>query len=173
MRSFTKYGTPLLLLATILPATIGCGGGGKKDDDRSYADYDISEETLSGLINGESWTFASGIARDVFGDGELFVELYPVAPEGDDPCSFSAYPISTATVLISVPPTTLDREITWRNSVTFYYTDGEEQINEIVVSGRIIIDDVSDTHLSGKLYATSDESELDGTFSVTVCEPWS
>lgn len=163
MKNSVKWTVPLLVLFSL-----GCGG--EKDEEGSYADYEISSEPLSGVINGEAWTFVSGTAQDIFDDGELWVDLYASAPSGDDPCSISAHGFEETSIIMSVPAEELDRELGLSTTVTFYYEDGGEPTNEIVTEGRLIIDEVTDETMSGRLFATADGGEVDGTFSVTICE---
>lgn len=162
MKVSVRWTAPFLVLFAL-----GCSGG--ENGEESYADYDISNEALSGEINGQAWTFVSGVAQDIFGDGKLWIDLYATAPDGD-PCSFSAYEVDETRIILTIPPEEFDKELSLSESITLFYDEDGESWNEIVTEGRLIVDEVTDTTLSGRLYATADGSEVDGTFSVTICE---
>jgi hypothetical protein len=164
-REGRKMNTKWLLFLALV-GTTACGGSDDKAD--SYADYEISGSDLSGEINGQSWAFSSGIAED-FGDGEYWITLYSVEPMGDDPCAFDAYAFEEPSVFVVAPLEETDVELSLNDNITFYYYEDDTPTNEIVIDGRLIIEEVTDTTVSGALYGVSDDSELDGQFDAVVC----
>jgi hypothetical protein len=88
-----------LISAIALIALFGCGGSGGSGG--SGGGYDIVDQPLQGVIEGNSYTFASGYAS-VF-SGECFCELYNIAPPtGTDPWSYF-YPSPYQSVIFSIP----------------------------------------------------------------------
>ena len=156
MIEFSKY-----VWALSCVALLGCSseGGG---------DHEISDQTLQGTINAADWTFVSGFADDLFGDGELWIELYAVAPAGGDPCSFSAYS-GEASIILSVAPDPIDVELSLSTNITFNYEDDGQTENDIGTEGRLIVDKSTDDTIGGGLYAVFESSEVDGNWEVPIC----
>ena len=66
----------------------------------------------------------------------------------------------------SEAPSVGETELGWGTTVTFY--DGS--INNGIITGKIKIDNVTTTEVTGKMYAKSDSNnEINGTFTLSRC----
>ncbi len=144
---------------TLMMFGAACGGDENKD---GKGGYDIASSPLEGQIGGEAFQVKSGFAADVFGDGDYWVELH--ATESEDPCS-RQFP-SGPHIILTTDLQPADTALGLQNNITFTY--GEAQ-NDIGTTGRLVIDGVSDGRLTGGLYASMRDNEVDGTFDVVVC----
>ena len=121
---------------------------------------DIDPTTLSGYVAGQQWTMVAGSA-DVFSSSEdFFAVMYPRAYT---PCSSEP---SGPHILVSIPMQVGDYSMNLSRNMTF--TDGEN--NLIATDGRIVVDSVSSTHITGGLHGTYDlDNEVSGQFDLTIC----
>lgn len=138
------------------------------DGDSSFV---ISEQTLTGTINGKSFTFVSGsFEEDSFDPTKISVTLYNVTLA--DVCNPG---ISTGKVKVffSIPESVGEINLSWGESnsqtVTMYDSDGNQNI--IATEGKINIISISNTTLEGGLVTASFEgSQVNGKFTLTRCE---
>ena len=145
----------LLALASLAPLAIGCGGGGS---------VDIATTTLAGKIGGQAWTFQAGHTSAFLSEGEpdFFASLYAQAFTA---CGLSE-PSGERHLLVSIPKEVGDYDLSLSLNMTF--VDGNE--NLIATDGRIVVDSVTDSRITGGLHATFDgDNEVDGQFDVTIC----
>jgi hypothetical protein len=140
----------------------GCGGG--KEDES----YDVTDQNLQGHIQGTAWEFVSGSASEGYEEGSLSITLYDVPPEGGDPCASGAYPLDRY-LSVQITPELQDRELSFSEPAAFISFDGETIYLDVAVSGRLIIDEISDDTVSGGLVAKTSDSKADGMFSVPIC----
>lgn len=155
-----------LVMFALIPALSACGPA---DDEEEV--YDVSTSPLSGTVAGESFSVASGFARPGFEEGELSIELHPV--EVEDPCALSAFTDSRRMILFSIVSEPQDVELGFGTgqTVTFAYEDADGGFqNDVATTGRLMIDEVSESTLIGGLYAEMDDHVVDGQFEVPVCE---
>lgn len=153
--------TTLLALAAGALVMFGTACGAD-DKDGDGGGFEIAQGALAGQIAGMPFETKSGFARDVFNDGEYWIELHDA--EVEDPCAMS-FPDGPHIILRS-DGQPMDAALSLQNNITFTY--GEAQ-NDIATTGRLVIDGIDGDMLSGGLYAKMDASEVDGTFSVPVC----
>lgn len=147
----------LLLLGT------GCGGG---DEEETFT---ITDQVLQGNVFGQSWQFVSGYAEDGFEEGEMSLRLYAVEATGGDPCAPSAYAPEERVVGLSIVPEPQETEFSFENAGNLsYYEDGTIYV-DIIVSGRLVIEEVTADTISGAMVGSSPDSEVDGYFSVPIC----
>ena len=146
-----------------LTICIVCSAACGPDSEGKSTTHEISQSLLAGAIAGEAFEFKSGWAADVFGDGEYWVELH--GTEVEDPCASRQFPDGPF-IILSVLPEPSDANLTLQHNITFAHGDAE---NDVATTGRLVIDGVAEGTLSGGLYATMREHEVDGTFSVPVC----
>lgn len=152
-----------LVLGLLLLVAAGCGGGEEEET------YTISDQVLQGNVLGQSWQFVSGYADDGFEEGEMWIHLYAVEAEGGDPCAPSAYAPEERVVGLMVIPEPQETEFSFENAGTAsYFEDGTIYV-DILVSGRLVIEEVSADTISGAMVGSSPDSEVDGHFSVPIC----
>ena len=157
MRNFK---TMAILFALLLTAA-ACG-----DDAEDSASMTIADQPLAGTIGGTAWTAQSGSAQPS-GD-ELSVTLYGEAVE--DPCGFVDSDVPQ--MLFSVPNEEGEWELGFDNgrTVTFVVPPST---NTIATQGRVRIDAISDTAVTGGLVADAGaDDNASGTFELTMCEPF-
>jgi hypothetical protein len=123
---------------------------------------DIDPTTLSGMVSGQSWTFVTGSTDGFLSEGQddFFAVLYPKAYTacGSEP--------SGPHLIVSIPKTPGDYTMNLSRNMTF--ADGSD--NKIATDGRIVVDSVTSTHVTGGLHGTYDlDNEVSGQFDLTVC----
>ncbi len=148
----------------------GAACGGEEEDELP----EISSQTLTGTVNGESFTAVSGTAEDVFDDGEYWISIHGAEPKDGDPCGFQAYEIGAPEIIATVPAEAGDYEVGFLGDsvgVTFaFQSDDGESENYVATSGRLIIEEIADGVVRGGLIASTEDHEADGQFEVTICD---
>jgi hypothetical protein len=143
-----------LICLALLVVVIGCG---------TDSPTQIATTPLAGKVSGQAWTFKAGhtsafLSKD---EPDFFASLYPAM--------FTACGFSEPTgphVIAAIPKTTGDYELSLSLNMTF--ADGSN--NLIATEGRIVVDEVTATRVTGGLHAIYDASnEVDGRFEVTIC----
>lgn len=131
----------------------------------SSSSESIDPGTLAGKVEGQSWSFVTG-STDAFlsqGESDFFAVMYPTAYTacGSEP--------SGPHLIVSVPMTAGDYDLDLSRNMTF--TDGQSD-NKIATEGRIVVDSVTDTMVTGGLHGVfDDQNEVSGHFTLTVCAP--
>jgi hypothetical protein len=144
----------LSIVRTVLLLATGCG---------TSSPTEIATTTLAGKVAGQAWTFQAGHTSAFLSKGEpdFFASLYPM--------TFTACGFSEPTgghVIAAIPKMTGDYDLDLSLNMTF--TDGSN--NLIATEGRIVVDSVTATHVTGGLHAIYDSAnEVDGQFDVTIC----
>ncbi len=141
-------------LGLALLSVAGCGGGGGG----------ISDQPLSGKIDGMAWTLVSAQSNPDQSTGDsFFVEMYA---EAQTACSFGE-PGRPNGLLADLPKTVGSYDIGPGSSVTFYvmpYTSLGTN------NGHIVIDEVTETTISGGMEITYNGSnKVNGKFQATIC----
>ncbi|MFN0245289.1 MAG: hypothetical protein ACKV2T_00180 [Kofleriaceae bacterium] len=129
----------------------------------STSNEDIVDATLAGVVAGQSWNFVAGHTSAFLSEGEddFFASLYPST---FTPCGFNEP--SGPHIIVAIPKTTGDFEMGFGRNMTF--VDGSN--NLVSLDGRIRVDAVSATNVTGGLVASYDsDNEVNGTFDVTIC----
>ena len=125
----------------------------------------IASGTLAGKVEGQSWTFVAG-STDAFlsqNQSDFFAVMYPTTYT-----ACGAEPTGPH-LIVSVPKVAGDYDLDLSRNLTF--TDGASD-NKIATDGRIVVDTVTDTMVSGGLHGTfDDQNEVNGHFTLTVCAP--
>lgn len=149
--------TKLLALASFcfLSLAAGCGtsdGGSTTIDDG----------TLAGMVYGQPWTFQAG-GTDAFlseGDDNFFATFYAGAFTcgGSEPTGPS--------LIVAVPKVPGDYPMSLMRNMTFVM--GSD--NKIATDGRVVVDSVTATTVTGGLVGTfDDQNTVSGHFTLTVC----
>ena len=128
--------------------------------------YEISDQQLQGKVGGVAWTFAAGETDSFLSDEEgFFAKLY--ASPGE-PCAFSSP--SGNRLLLNVPTAPGDYELSLSRSMTFVVEESDGPLNLIATEGRLIVDEVTATSVTGGIYGRFDgDNVIDGNFTLTVC----
>ena len=128
---------------------------------------DYETTTLSGKMVGVAWTFDTGNVVVPTSGSTYWYNMT------SDNLSNACSPIYTGTSSIPVilftrseAPSVGETELGSGNTVTFY--DGS--INYGIITGKIKIDTVTTTEVTGKMYAKSgSNNEINGTFTLSRC----
>lgn len=133
-------------------AAAACAGDG----------VEISTAPLTGKVGGQSWTFVAGDTSAFLSDeNDFFAQFYAA--------TFTACGFSTPqgnSLIVAVPTKVGDYEMSLSRNMTFVVGDQ----NLIATDGRIVVDEVTATKVSGGLHATYDgDNEVDGRFEITIC----
>jgi len=129
---------------------------------------EIQEQTLEGIINGVDWIFGSGIAIYDANDDEFLVRLY--AEQTNDPCTLQS---SVNKILLTMPnqvgPYALSME---QHTVTLVEDrQPDPPMNFIATEGEVEIYGVEiDSISAGMAVYVDDNTWVNGTFDITVCE---
>ena len=123
---------------------------------------DIDPTNLSGMVSGQQWSFVAGSTDGFLSEGQddFFAVLYPKAYTacGSEP--------SGPHLIVSIPKVAGDYSMNLSRNMTF--VDGSD--NKIATDGRIVVDSVTSTHVTGGLHGTYDfDNEVNGQFDLTVC----
>jgi len=131
---------------------VGCGGS--SDGGGSAT---ISSQPLAGKLGGQAWTFATGETTGVLSTGEqLWVDLYG---HSFDACVAFGAPPNADLVTMMMPRTPGNYDV----SLT---------LNDIATSGRLVIDSVTATTITGGLsIAHNSDNAISGRFQATICPP--
>lgn len=138
------------LLASITAA--GCGGG-----------LDISEAPLAGNVIGQAWTIQGGHTNAFLSEGadeDFFAILFaqPFTECGIEP--------DGPHLIVSIPKAVGEYDFGFDRNMTF--SDGED--NLVSLDGKIAVDSVSATRVTGGLAASYDaDNEVTGRFDIAIC----
>ena len=131
---------------------------------------EIKSGVVDGKINGDAWTFVSGVAKkDSFRPERIRLELWDNSEA--DPCNVF-FPTSKRNLLTSVPEAVGNYELGNETNVTFYYQSTDMgSANLIATAGRLIIDEITDDTVKGRILATYDnDNTVNGAFTLTLCK---
>ncbi len=129
----------------------------------SSSSFEIAATPLAGEVGGQPWTLVLGHTSAFLSEGEddFFATLYPTTFTA---CGFSEP--GGPHLLVAIPKEPGDYELDLGLNMTFY--DGET--NLVATDGRIVVDEVTATRVTGGLHARYDgDNEVDGRFDVTIC----
>lgn len=146
-----KFGSYFLACLIASALTAGCGG-----------DLEISEAPLSGNVLGEPWTFQRGHTSAFLSEGEddFFALLYA------QPFTECGFEPSGPRLIVSIPKETGEYDFGLGLNMTF--SDGVD--NLITSDGRIVVDSVSATRVTGGLAGSYDaDNEVTGRFDIAIC----
>jgi hypothetical protein len=122
----------------------------------------IADGNLTGMVSGQPWTFTAG-ATDAFlseGDDNYFATFFASAYS----CGH-AEP-SGPSLIVAVPKVPGDYPMSLMRNMTF--VNGSD--NKIAVDGRVVVDAVTATTLTGGLVGTfDDQNNVSGHFTLTIC----
>jgi hypothetical protein len=145
----------LVFLAVV---AVGCGssGGGT---------VTISTQPLAGMIGGQPWTFGTGETDSFLSTTtSLWVNLYA----GSFTTCSGAAPSDADNLIMQMPNTAGSYNLGPQLNLTFYVA--ASQGNFVATRGRLQIDSVTATTISGGLNATYDGSNsVDGQFQAAIC----
>ncbi len=144
------------LLAVLLVALCGCGGD----------TYEITEQPLQGKVGGADWSF-------VFGETNFFLSDendYVVALHGSAGAACGVSGLTGNKLLLSFPTSPGDYDLSYQRSMTFVVYEEDGIDNLAATDGRIIIDEITATTITGGVYGTFDgDNVIDGNFTATIC----
>ena len=128
---------------------------------------DYETTTLSGTMAGVAWTFDTGRVVVPTSGSTYWYDM--TSDNLSNACSSSYTGSSSHPKILfsrSEAPSVGETELGWGNTVTFY--DGI--INYGILTGKIKIDNVTITEVTGKMYAKSgSNNEINGTFTLSRC----
>ena len=146
----------LVLGSLVSLAMVGCSDSG--------GSVDIATTPLAGKVFGQSWTFGGGVTDGFLskGDPNFFADLYSMAYSK---CDHSGEPTGPH-VILAIPRTVGQHDLSLSLNMTF--VNGSD--NKIGTSGKIAVDTVDATHVTGGIHAKFDaDNEINGMFDVTIC----
>ena len=123
----------------------------------------IDPTPLAGVVDGQSWSFVAG-QTDAYlseGENEFFATLYPTA---FTPCGVTEP--NAPHLIVSIPKTPGDYDMDFGRNMTF--VSGSR--NMVAFDGRIQVDTVSSTRITGGLAGNYDfDNDVSGMFDITIC----
>jgi hypothetical protein len=157
----------LLFSALALFAAVSCS-----DDDSDSAGYSFKDQTLTGKIGGEAWTQKSGFSSigTYLGETSLSVTLVGTIVDGEEGCDIRE---TGDNIFFDVPATVgvyvLSMSSEDPRTATLY--DDGDGMNYIATTGAIEILTITDTEVTGRIDARSEEaSSVNGNFTVKRCD---
>ena len=150
-----------------------CSVTTEEDTTSSTTMPDYETTTLSGTMAGVAWTFYKGrVTVPTSSSGKYYYNM--TSDNISNACS-STYTATSSNPFILIgrddAPTVGEEELCFppgcTKTVTFY--DGS--MNYIIATGKIKIDTVTTTEVTGKMYAKGRDSdnEINGTFTLSRC----
>ena len=122
----------------------------------------IDDGNLTGMVYGQPWTFQAG-GTDAFlseGDDNFFATFY----SGAFTCGGSEP--SGPSLIVAVPKVPGDYPMSLMRNMTFVM--GSD--NKVATDGRVVVDSVTATSVTGGLVGTfDDQNTVSGHFTLTVC----
>lgn len=164
--------TTMLLVLVTLTLFVSC----KKDENVRIDSppapnvEEIKTGVLDGVFNGNTWTFMSGrVKKDQFRPGRFVLDLWESTEA--EPCKIF-FPASQRNLITSIPNTTGSFPLGNETNVTFSsYTPETGSENLVATQGMIVVDEITEDGIKGKLLARFDGSNIvNGTFSLTMCK---
>jgi hypothetical protein len=150
---------------------LGCGdeeGDSAEDGAGAGSDAAIAATPLAGTVGGQAWTLMSA-ATDAFlseGSTEFWVDAYGEAVA--DPCS-GFVETTLPSMILNVPRAPGEYPLSLMLNATFSLNDAA-QTNLIATQGRIEVDSVTQTQITGGAIIEYDASNsVNGRFTVSVC----
>ncbi len=145
-----------ILLAACLAG--GCNAG----------TIEISSAPMAGLIGGVAWSFGTAETNALLSrSDQLWIDVYQ---EALAPCTGAGASVSSNRLILNAPTQAGDYLLGSGVRVTFYVPMTGN--NYVATQGRMVIDQVTDTMLSGGANLRYDDSnDVDGQFQATICPP--
>ena len=145
-----------------------CSVTTKDDTTSSTTMPDYETATLSGKMVGVAWTFDTGNVVVPTSGSTYWYNM--TSDNLSNACSSSYTGTSSNPKILftrSEAPSVGETELGRGNTVTFY--DGS--VNYGIITGKIKIDTVTTTAVTGKMYAKGSDSdnEINGTFTLSRC----
>ena len=139
----------------VAAATLGCGDS-----------FEVSDQPLQGRVGGESWSFVKGDTNAFLSDDEgFFATLFAIDYEA---CGFSQ--AAGNSLILSIPTEAGDYNLSLQRNMTFVVDDDDSPLNLVATEGRIVVDEVTATTITGGIHARFDgDNEIDGTFIISIC----
>jgi hypothetical protein len=150
--------------AAALVGLTGCSGGGGGNG--SASPIVISSQPLSGKIGGQSWSLGTAESDSFLSTSEAwFVNMYS---ETFTACATDSAAPSSNRLIANVPTTLGSHDLSLGLNATFYVAADDQ--NLVAIRGRIQIDSISATTVTGGLnVAYDDANSLDGQFLASIC----
>lgn len=142
-------------------AMTGCGGEGDEETSNSTP---IAETPMAGTVAGAPWTLQAAETDAFLSDETSFwADLYAETL----PACGNTFPSSPSITLL-LPTMPGDYSLGTQYSATFY--NPADDSNLAVTSGRIVVDSVTDTTISGGASFEFDaNNKVDGRFTINIC----
>jgi len=152
---------------------IGACGRSTEDDSSTSStnmpDYETT--TLSGKIAGVSWTFDTG--RVVVPSSGSTYSYSMTSDNLSNACSSTYTGSSSHPKIIasrSEAPSVGEEELCFSSGCSKTLTFYDGSVNYIITTGKIKIDTVTTTEVTGKMYAKyGSDHEINGTFTLSRC----
>lgn len=159
----SKFRINYLFLGLVVFASFACG-----DDEENGPSYEFKDQTAQGQVEGNNWTFVSGLSEVSFFD-EANISFELTSETYEDPCA--EFILDGVRVLFDAPAEVGIYELSFSengHTVTLY--NPETQLNSIAVDGAIEIVSITETEVTGRIDAHADsETFVNGDFTVPFC----
>lgn len=162
-------------LALALVSLPGCGIN-VKNDPQSKSDDQVPAEIPStpaaGKINGTDWVIGSAYTNPRSDSGDVSFKLSDETTAS--PCDpfATSHSETTREVMGSFSPEvgTHDFNATTHHLMTFSFRGSDGQYQNLIGGGRIIIDEVTDATIKGRIYFKFDDNSVIGAFEAKRCK---
>jgi len=141
-----------------------CGDG----KDFTPIEYKITDQALQGKIDGKTWTFKQGGTNAFLSEKDTyFASLYMSSS-----ASCRQAMSKNNSLIVHIPKKKGDYDLSLSLNMTFVAKEGRDgTLNQIGTTGRLIVDDISDTKIKARIYAKAgDDYVVDGHFEVSICQ---
>ena len=133
---------------------------------------DYETTTLSGTMAGTAWTFYKGQVTVPSSSGKYYYRL--TSDNISNACSSTYTGTSSNPYILAGrddAPAVGEEELCWASGCSKTLTFYDGRTNYIIATGKIKIDTVTTTEVTGKMYAKGSDSdnEINGTFTLSRC----
>jgi len=157
-------------LAAVLAAGLAACGGGSSEGTGGGS---ISSQPLSGMINGQPWTFVAGQTDHFLSQGKdtFFTSLYDQPIPAASACTPGDPPGTTRLLILNVPMKIGQFPLSLAFNQTFSYFDGVHSFqNDVATSGVLEVSALSATTITGGVkMAFGTKDAVDGQFEISIC----
>jgi hypothetical protein len=133
-----------------------------------YSNVSFRTERASGVIDGQSWDFVSGLAQvSPFESAKLQIDLWNLVPSGNV-CQASG--AIERKVMFSVPNQVGTYPLSSAMMFTLYSFSNGVSMNRAITKGAITILEITDSEVSGLIAGEFDgANRVNGSFRVPHC----
>ena len=163
----------LLLSALVAFTFVSCSEEEEEvtDTNSSGSCTELLDQIAEGSFHGETFSFVEGTAeQDSWDENEYLIVLYYESVTGDA-CDSWNFGKPKKTIRMLAPKAVGVYEVkAFSGAAGVNFNDASVVNTVLATCGTLFIDDVSNGTLKGRVVASGSESDINGSFEVTLCQ---